>query len=105
MTDYDVLSIRHDDGTCTCGACKERVKPSGGATPLGYASALGALAMCLAGMPLIAVLPPINMMLVPPTFFVVASLIGGAGGGLGNPARCPRCSKYLVFTAPARGRA
>jgi hypothetical protein len=105
MSDDEFLTLRHDDGTCTCGACKQRVRPLGGPTPLGIASALAAVAMCVAGMPLIAVLPPVNMMLVPPTFFIVASLVGGAGGGLGNPRRCPKCSKYLVFSAPTRGRA
>lgn len=100
MREYDLLSVRHGDGTCTCGVCKERMRPLGGTTPLGVAAMIATVVMCLAGMPLIAVLPPLNMMLIPPTFFVVASLVGGAGNHLGQPLRCARCAKYLVFTAP-----
>lgn len=100
MREYDLLSVRHDDGTCTCGACKQRMRPTGGTTAFGIVATCAAVAMCLVGMPLIAVLPPLNMMLIPPTFFVVASLVGGAGNHVASPMRCTRCSKYLVFTAP-----
>ncbi len=99
MSDHDHVSVRHGDGSCTCGACKERVRPRGRG-PLGYVAAAAAAGMVCLGYPLIAVMPPVNMMMVPPTFFVVASLVGYASDQLLADPRCPACGRYMVFAAP-----
>ena len=99
MNDHDHVSVRHGDGSCTCGACKQRVRLEG-PSALGYAAAVAGALMCVAGFPMLAVLPPVNMTLVPPMFFVVATLVGYAGGDLGADRKCPACRRYLVF---ARG--
>ena len=79
------FSTRNADGTVTCGACHERVHPRG-PDPIAYLAFPAALGLTFVGMPLIAVLPPINMMLVPPTFLLVAGIwvITGYDGTTGH---------------------
>lgn len=90
------FSTRNSDGTVTCGACRERVRPRS-PDPIAYLAFPAALGLTFIGMPLIAVLPPINMMLVPPTFLIVAGIWGYTSSELFDPKPCPKCARMLVF--------
>ncbi len=90
------FSTRNADGTVTCGACRERVRPRG-PDPLAYLAAPAAIGLTFVGLPLIAVLPPLNMMLVPPTFLVIAGIWGFTSHELFDDKPCPACRRALVF--------
>ena len=89
-------TTRNPDGTCTCGACRASVRPAP-RDPLGYAAFAAALGMSFVALPVIAVLPPINMMLVPPTFLLISNLWGFSTEALWGDRRCPSCRRALVF--------
>lgn len=89
-------TTRHGDGTCTCGACGAKVRPAA-RDPLGYVAFAAALGMSFMALPVIAVLPPINMMLVPPTFLLITGLWGFSTEALWGDRRCPECRRALVF--------
>jgi len=95
LADYP-YTTRNPDGTCTCGACREAVRPAP-RDPLGYAAFAAALGMSFVALPVIAVLPPINMMLVPPTFLLITNLWGFSTEALWGDRRCPSCRRALVF--------
>ena len=90
------FTTRHNDGTCTCGACREKVRPAP-REALGYVTFIAAIGMTFVALPLVAVLPPLNMMLVPPLFLTIVNLWGHSTHALWGDRYCPSCSKALVF--------
>lgn len=89
-------TTRNPDGTCTCGACREAVRPPP-RDPLGYVAFAAALVTAFVMLPLLAVLPPANMMLVPPTFLIIVNLWGFSTEALWGDRKCPACRRALVF--------
>ena len=90
------FTIRHDDGACTCGACHLRVRPAP-REALGYVSFAAALGMTFVALPFVAVLPPLNMMMVPPLVLIIVNLWGHSTRALWGDRHCPACRKALVF--------
>jgi hypothetical protein len=90
----------HDHhATGYCNACRTAVVPRRN-SPLWYAAAVLALFVYIPMMAFVAILPPINMMLIPPLFLTVIGLAGPLGEKLDRDPRCPACNKVTVAAGP-----
>jgi hypothetical protein len=87
---------RHD--AVTCPGCQATVTPVR-SSRLWWIPTIMAWGFIMTAGPLVAVMPPLNLVLIPVVFFMGASMLGYLGDKTSPEARCPACRKILVTDA------